>query len=330
MNSTLVRAALLAAVTAAPLYPEETAAPAKPSVQLVQVEDGVKLEVADWGGTGRTLILLGGLGATYHEFDGFGPKLAAKYHVLGITRRGFGGSSVPATGYTADRLGDDVVAVIDALKLNRPVLVGHSMAGEELSSVGSRHPEKIAGLVYVEAAYAYAFYDPAVGDLTLDSIALKQELAGLLPGNGRPDQQHLTEELLQTMAQVERELKERREQMKGMEDPPRPQPGTKSVVPVPIQGIFVGEQKFTEIHAPVLAIFALPHDLKDFYKDDPAGLAKAEADDAVRVGAQADAFQKGVPSAHVARIAHASHFIFGSNEADVLREMDAFLGSLPP
>ena len=78
MKSTLLRAALLAAVTAATLYPEETAAPAKPSVQLVQVEDGVKLEVADWGGTGRTLILLGGLGATYHEFDGFGPKLAAK------------------------------------------------------------------------------------------------------------------------------------------------------------------------------------------------------------------------------------------------------------
>jgi len=210
------------------------------------------------------------------------------------------------------------------------VLVGHSMAGEELSAVGSRHPEKIAGLVYLEAAYAYGFYSPAVGDLVLDSIDLRSNLAGLLPGNGRPDQQHLTEELLQTMALVERELKERQEQMKGMEDPPRPAPGTKSAVPVPIQGIFAGEQKFTELHVPALAIFAVPHDLKDFFKDDPAGLAKAEAADGVLVGAQADAFEKGVPSAHVVRIAHANHFIFGSNEAEVLREMDAFLGSLPP
>jgi hypothetical protein len=37
-----------------------------------------------------------------------------------------------------------------------------------------------------------------------------------------------------------------------------------------------------------------------------------------------------VPTARVVRIAHASHFIFSTNEADVLREMDAFLGSLPP
>jgi pimeloyl-ACP methyl ester carboxylesterase len=242
MNLKLLGAALGAAMVSAPVYPEDAAA-AKPAVQQVQVEDGVKLEVADWGGTGRTLILLGGLGATYHEFDGLAPKLAAKYRVLGITRRGFGGSSVPATGYSSDRLGDDVIAVIDALKLVRPVLVGHSMAGEELSSVGSRHPEKVAGLVYVEAAYAYAFYDPSVGDLTLDSMDLGVKLKGLLPGNGRPDQQHLTAELLQAMAQVERELKERQEDMKGMEDPPRPPPGTPSSVPIPIQGIFAGWQK---------------------------------------------------------------------------------------
>jgi hypothetical protein len=45
---------------------------------------------------------------------------------------------------------------------------------------------------------------------------------------------------------------------------------------------------------------------------------------------RADAFEHGVPSARVVRIARASHVIFMSNEADVLREMNAFLGSLPP
>jgi pimeloyl-ACP methyl ester carboxylesterase len=43
-------------------------------------------------------------------------------------------SSIAASGYGGDRLGDDVLAVLDALTLPRPVLVGHSHGGEELSS----------------------------------------------------------------------------------------------------------------------------------------------------------------------------------------------------
>ncbi len=128
-------------------------------VQFVRVEQGVKLEVLDWGGPGRPVILLAGLGDDAHVFDQFAPKLAVWYHVYGITRRGFGASSAPSTGYSADRLGEDVMAVMTALKIDRPVLVGHSLAGEELSDVGSRYPEKVAGLVYLDAGYAFAFYD---------------------------------------------------------------------------------------------------------------------------------------------------------------------------
>jgi non-heme chloroperoxidase len=71
--------------------------------------------------------------------------------------RGAGASRFSATDDPADRLGDDVVAVIDAKKLNRPILVGHSIAGTELSSVANRRPDRVAGLVYVDAAYSYAF-----------------------------------------------------------------------------------------------------------------------------------------------------------------------------
>jgi pimeloyl-ACP methyl ester carboxylesterase len=144
-----------------------------PHAMLITVDKDVKLEVLDWRGSGRPVVLLSGLGDTAHTFDEFAPKLTATCHVYGITRRGFGSSSapVPSDGnYSADRLGDDVVAVIDALKLNGPVLVGHSIAGEELSSVGTRHPEKIGGLIYLEAAYSYAYYDRAQGDLLLDSL----------------------------------------------------------------------------------------------------------------------------------------------------------------
>ena len=87
----------------------------------------------DWGGSGRPLVLLAGAGNTAHVFDDFALKLKGKYHVYGITRRGFGASAYAGSEYGADRLGDDVLAVLDSLKLRKPVLVGHSLAGEELS-----------------------------------------------------------------------------------------------------------------------------------------------------------------------------------------------------
>jgi len=118
--------------------------PSVHTVQFVTVDKDVKVEVLDWGGSGRPVVLLTGLGNRAHVFDKFAPKLAANYHVYGITRRGFGASSHRADGYSSDRRGDDVLAVMDALKLDRPVLVGHSIAGSELSSIGLRHPEKDA------------------------------------------------------------------------------------------------------------------------------------------------------------------------------------------
>jgi len=52
---------------------------------------------------------------------------------------------------------DEMFWLIRALKLNKPVLVGHSIAGAELSSVATLDPKHIAGVVYLEAAYPYAF-----------------------------------------------------------------------------------------------------------------------------------------------------------------------------
>jgi hypothetical protein len=125
------------------------------STQFIEVDKGVKLEVVDWGGKGKDLVLLAGLRADAHTFSNIAPKLARNYHVYGITRRGFGYSSSPLTGYSPDRLGDDVAAVINALKLDKPVLAGHSLAGEELTNIGCRYPEKISGLVYLDALYSY-------------------------------------------------------------------------------------------------------------------------------------------------------------------------------
>jgi pimeloyl-ACP methyl ester carboxylesterase len=142
-----------------PLYSQAPAwrDPSPHSVQFVTVDRDVRLEILDWGGSGKPLVLMAGGGNTAHVFDEFALKLTADNHVYGITRRGFGASSFQAPENAADRLGEDVLAVIDALKLDRPVLVGHSVAGAELSFIATSHPDRVAGLVYLEAGYPYAF-----------------------------------------------------------------------------------------------------------------------------------------------------------------------------
>jgi pimeloyl-ACP methyl ester carboxylesterase len=144
---------LFAVATAAASQQAEWKDPSSHTTKLVTVDDEVQLEVLDWGGSGPALVLLAGLGDTAHVFDDFAPMLTPRYRVLGVTRRAHGRSSAPAAGYGFARLGEDVARVIDAAGVTRPVVVGHSFAGEELHVLGARHSAKIAGLVYVDAAF---------------------------------------------------------------------------------------------------------------------------------------------------------------------------------
>jgi non-heme chloroperoxidase len=76
---------------------------------------------------------------------------------------------------------------------------------------------------------------------------------------------------------------------------------------------------------PILAIYALPHERGI---TDPAKRAEADARDLAFQGAMAKAFEKGLPSAHIVWLAHANHYVFRSNEADVIREMNMFFAGL--
>jgi non-heme chloroperoxidase len=125
--------------------------PSPHTIQFVTVENNVRLEVLDWGGSGRAIVLLSGSGNTAHVYDDFAPKLSSEYHVYGITRRGFGASSHPESGFADQRLADDVIRVMDALNIVSPVLVGHSMAGSELTTLGAEHSDRLSGLIYLEA-----------------------------------------------------------------------------------------------------------------------------------------------------------------------------------
>ncbi|MBC8167837.1 MAG: alpha/beta hydrolase [Bryobacteraceae bacterium] len=161
---------------------------------------------------------------------------------------------MPQTGYGADRLADDVLEVIDTLRLEKPVLAGHSIAGEELSSIGSRHPEKVSGLVYLDAGYGYALYDPSRGDAELDAMEVRNKLDALLAS---PGQKSLIGKLLQTdLPQLQKTLKSH---LQDLEDA-----GPMPVMPTgkefsPPKAILAGRQKFTEIKVPALAIYALPN-----------------------------------------------------------------------
>jgi non-heme chloroperoxidase len=343
--------------------------PSPHTIQLVTAEENVNLEVLDWGGSGRAVVLLTGLGNTAHIFDDFAPKLTSEYHVYGITRRGYGASSVPASGYSADRLGDDVLAVLNALKLERPVLVGHSIAGEELSSIGTRHPEMVAGLIYLDAAYPYAYYDRSRGDRDIDVQELERKLERLKTPLDKAARQQIVQELLQdNLPGFERDLQEETKRLQALpeEKGMAPEPSVTDLasysafhswfiraygIPVPEaelrqeyklkpsgevdktpsnsanKAIVEGIQKYMDIRVPILSISAIPHDYRTFYSD-PTARAAAEAVDAASNEAQVKAFEIGEPSARVVRLPRANHYVFLSNESDVLREMRIFLARM--
>ena len=120
-------------------------------VSLVTVEPDVQLEVLDWGGTGEALVLLAGLGDNAHVFDQFAYQFNDRFHVIGITRRGFGRSSQPAGGYDVDTRVRDDIAVLDKLNIRQALFVGHSVAGTELNKLGAAYPERVKKLVYLDA-----------------------------------------------------------------------------------------------------------------------------------------------------------------------------------
>jgi hypothetical protein len=93
--------------------------------------------------------------------------------------------------------------------------------------------------------------------------------------------------------------------------------------------VFNGEQKYTEIKAPAIAIFAVPHDSGAVLPTDPAHHAAAVAFDLERSTNMANGFATVFPSAEVTRLPNANHYAFRSNEAEVLRAMNDFLDKLP-
>jgi non-heme chloroperoxidase len=293
-------------------------------VRFLAVQKGVRLEILDWGGTGRPIILVTGLTDTAHVFDEFAPKLTDTLHVIGITRRGFGASSAPAKAdYSADRLGDDIVAAIRLLKLHKPVLAGHSIAGEELSSVGTRHPESISGLIYLDAAWVYAFDNGKATplqtylqlkshfgnpDLTAaDRATFKslQSAQARVVGVTLPEAEYHQHGALAADGRVRWHLEEQA-----------------------TDAILAGTRRYTDLRVPVLALAAYPQTLGAADANAAADVSTVRRQWQTYKLRDLDNFERSVPGARVVRM-RANHYVFISNEAEVLREIRAFVAGLP-
>ena len=115
--------------------------------------NGIKLHYLDWGGSGDTILFLPGFNDTAHVYDHFAPRFTDHFHVIGLTRRGVGESEKPKDGYDASTRVEDIRDFLDQLHIPRVILIGHSMAGDELTLFAGRYPQRTIKLVYYDAAY---------------------------------------------------------------------------------------------------------------------------------------------------------------------------------
>ena len=118
--------------------------------------DGVRFHYLDWGGDGGHMLLLAGLGCTAHVYAELAPHLTDRFRVLALSRRGHGLTDQVRSGYALADAAEDARRLLDALEIEQAHLVGHSMGGGEVSALAVRHPDRVAGVVYLDGAYDWA------------------------------------------------------------------------------------------------------------------------------------------------------------------------------
>jgi non-heme chloroperoxidase len=334
-------AALMLLLQTAPAYARQGGAyqdPASHRVQFVSVQEGVRLEVLDWGGSGRAIVLLAGSGSTAHVFDDFAPKLTGCCHVYGITRRGYGASSQPDSGYDDQRLADDVLQVLDALKIEVPVLVGHSMAGGELTTLGNQHSQRLGGLVYLDALgdpRDFPASDP--GYMALFNKLPAPMRTSPAPPSGEESTSFAGYRAWQMRTQKfafpESELRS------AFETNPDGRMGRHKTPRRIHEAIGAGQKKrdYSNIRVPVLAFFEFPRYTIDQLRPDEYHPANDEERAAIEAYGRATAayvdrwvknLKSGVPDARLVDLPGAGHFVFLTREAEVLRGIREFVGGL--
>lgn len=117
-------------------------------LNLVTVGDGTRIAYRFDGDAAKpVLVLSNSIGTTLHMWDGQVGELSRHFRVLRYDFRGHGGSSAPAGAYSLDRLGRDVIELLDTLGLGRVHFLGLSLGGFVGQWLGIHAPERIDRLI---------------------------------------------------------------------------------------------------------------------------------------------------------------------------------------
>jgi esterase len=108
------------------------------------------LRVWEWPGDPPGALLLHGIGNYGRYWDLFAHRVAGRMRLVAPDARGHGDSEAPAAGYAPEDFVADAVAVMDALPLRRPIVVGHSMGGFHAAALTLAHPDRVQALVLVD------------------------------------------------------------------------------------------------------------------------------------------------------------------------------------
>ena len=117
------------------------------------VRHGLRFHYRDWDGAGTPMLLLHGLASQSHIFDLVAPLLAMSFRVMALDQRGHGESVKPSAGYAMPSVAEDVRTMMDALKLKRAIIVGHSWGGNVAVQFGAQYPQRAAALVLVDGGF---------------------------------------------------------------------------------------------------------------------------------------------------------------------------------
>jgi pimeloyl-ACP methyl ester carboxylesterase len=115
--------------------------------------NGIETYYRRTGGERPPVLLLHGLTDNGACWTRLARDLEADYDLIMPDARGHGRSSIPETGYGPEERAADTVALIDALGLDRPVLLGHSMGGLTAALVAADAPERIRGAILEDPAF---------------------------------------------------------------------------------------------------------------------------------------------------------------------------------
>ena len=115
--------------------------------------NNIRLHYLEFKGNGPTLILMPGLSANAHAFDGLiAAGLSPAFNVISIDLRGRGESDQPDKGYLMEDHAKDIIELLDKLKIYKAIIGGHSFGALLSLYLATHYPERISKLLIMDAA----------------------------------------------------------------------------------------------------------------------------------------------------------------------------------